>query len=182
MPMPSIQLTATKLVSNGCFLLDDGEELLMWIGRGAPPMMLNALFGAEVSSLDGLDAAQVRFCFVTMLRGSLSGIAALLSFSLATHRSRLPTRTYLPPLRHFPQMSLVRLTPEEDARLHHFNSRIHNIIDAIRSTRSLYPQLTVIREGERIEECFRWHLVEDPANFQGGNVSYTDYAQMVGAR
>ena len=76
----------------------------------------------------------------------------------------------------------VRLNAEEDAKLFNFNSRIHNIIDAIRSTRALYPQLTVIREGDRIEEVFRWRLVEDPANFAGGNVSYSDYAQMVGAR
>jgi len=76
----------------------------------------------------------------------------------------------------------VRLNAEEDAKLFNFNSRVHNIIDAIRSTRALYPQLTVIREGDRIEEVFRWRLVEDPANFAGGNVSYSDYAQMVGAR
>ena len=95
MPMPSIQLTATKLVSNGCFLLDDGEELLMWIGRGAPPMMLNALFGAEVSSLDGLDAAQVRFLFCynaprLALRYRRS------PFILASHTPLTLTHAYLP--------------------------------------------------------------------------------------
>jgi protein transport protein SEC24 len=59
MPMPCIQLTATKLVSNGCFLLDDGEELLMWIGRGAPGPMLAALFGDAVTTLDGVDTTQL---------------------------------------------------------------------------------------------------------------------------
>ncbi|RYG52437.1 hypothetical protein EON67_01230, partial [archaeon] len=48
-----VNLTAERLTSDGIFLLDNGVEMYLWIGRACPPAALNALFG--ISSLDGLD-------------------------------------------------------------------------------------------------------------------------------
>jgi protein transport protein SEC24 len=52
--MPAmVNLTAERLVPDGVLLLDNGVELLMWVGRSAPPPLLQALFG--VPSLDQYD-------------------------------------------------------------------------------------------------------------------------------
>jgi protein transport protein SEC24 len=48
-------LSAERLTPGGVFLLDDGVETYVWVGRAAPAGLLQALFG--VPSLDGLNPA-----------------------------------------------------------------------------------------------------------------------------
>jgi len=51
-------LSASVLSPQGCYLLEDGVELFLWMGREAPAGLVAALFG--VPSLAGLDAAHLQ--------------------------------------------------------------------------------------------------------------------------
>lgn len=51
----ALNLTAERLSPDGVYLLDNGVELLLWVGRAAPPQLLDALFGAP--SLEGVDVS-----------------------------------------------------------------------------------------------------------------------------
>eukprot|EP00403_Amphidinium_massartii_P034680 CAMPEP_0178446404 /NCGR_PEP_ID=MMETSP0689_2-20121128/40783_1 /TAXON_ID=160604 /ORGANISM="Amphidinium massartii, Strain CS-259" /LENGTH=893 /DNA_ID=CAMNT_0020071221 /DNA_START=45 /DNA_END=2723 /DNA_ORIENTATION=- len=48
-----LNLTSESLAQDGVFLLEDGESILMWIGRGVQPNFLSGVFG--VRSFEDLD-------------------------------------------------------------------------------------------------------------------------------
>jgi protein transport protein SEC24 len=50
-------LSAQVLSPQGCYLLDNGVESYLWVGREAPQGLVGALFGAP--SLAGADSAQL---------------------------------------------------------------------------------------------------------------------------
>lgn len=52
---PLLPLVAERTIANpqGAFLLEDGQRLLLWLGRATPPAFLQDVFGRP--SLDGLD-------------------------------------------------------------------------------------------------------------------------------
>jgi len=52
-----LNLTVDRLASNGMFLLDNGVDMYLWVGRSSDPAILNALFG--INSLEGVDMSQV---------------------------------------------------------------------------------------------------------------------------
>lgn len=52
---PSLPLTVDSLVSDGMFLLFDGVETFIWLGRAVPPSFLEAMFGC--SSFEGVDVS-----------------------------------------------------------------------------------------------------------------------------
>lgn len=47
-----------RLSPDGVFLLEDGVELFLWVGRAADPAVVSALFG--VSSVEGVDLARLQ--------------------------------------------------------------------------------------------------------------------------
>jgi hypothetical protein len=51
-------LSSEKLDQSGIFLLDDGQYLLLWVGKLAAPEAVHALFG--VPSLFGADDALLK--------------------------------------------------------------------------------------------------------------------------
>ena len=53
-----LNLSSERLVSDGMFLLDNGYDLFVWIGRAVRPTLLVDLFG--VSTLDGIDVTLLR--------------------------------------------------------------------------------------------------------------------------
>ncbi|GBG28457.1 Protein transport protein SEC24 [Hondaea fermentalgiana] len=53
-----VNLSAGSLNSSGVFLLDNGLELMLWVGRGVDPRLVQALFG--VPTLDGIDGGVLR--------------------------------------------------------------------------------------------------------------------------
>ena len=55
----SVNLSVERLTSNGIFLLDNGVDMYVWVGRSSDPASTGALFG--VSSLENADASQVSF-------------------------------------------------------------------------------------------------------------------------
>lgn len=56
--LPAIlNLCHERLTSEGLFLLENGYDLFLWIGRNVSPAILDTLFG--VSSLDGIDLSQL---------------------------------------------------------------------------------------------------------------------------
>ena len=57
LPRP-LPLTAQGLLSTGAYIVDDGAELMLWLGRGTPSEFLQAVFGWP--SLDGVDPAALR--------------------------------------------------------------------------------------------------------------------------
>ena len=52
-----LDLTIDRLASNGIFLLDNGLDMFLWVGRSSDPAILNSLFGTN--SLEGVDMSQV---------------------------------------------------------------------------------------------------------------------------
>ncbi len=52
-----LNLTVDRLASNGIFLLDNGVDMFLWVGRSSDPAILNSLFG--INSLEGVDMSQV---------------------------------------------------------------------------------------------------------------------------
>jgi protein transport protein SEC24 len=57
--LPTIlNLSHERLSSEGMFLLENGYDLFLWIGRNVSPAILDTLFG--VSSLEGIDPSQLR--------------------------------------------------------------------------------------------------------------------------
>jgi len=57
LPRACASLSSESLSSDGAFLLFDGVETMLWLGRAVPPGLIEALFGAP--SLDGIDASQL---------------------------------------------------------------------------------------------------------------------------
>uniref|UniRef100_M4BN79 Gelsolin-like domain-containing protein n=1 Tax=Hyaloperonospora arabidopsidis (strain Emoy2) TaxID=559515 RepID=M4BN79_HYAAE len=55
---PVVNLTIERLQCDGVFLLDDALSLYLWVGRSAPPELLESLFG--VPSMEGLDCSQLK--------------------------------------------------------------------------------------------------------------------------
>jgi len=53
-------LSVDRLSSNGIFLLDNGVDMYLWVGRSSDPAVTSALFG--VSSLENVDMSRVRLC------------------------------------------------------------------------------------------------------------------------
>ena len=57
--LPSVlDLTIDRLASNGIFLLDNGLDMFLWVGRSSDPAILNSLFG--MNSLEGADMSRVK--------------------------------------------------------------------------------------------------------------------------
>ena len=54
----TLNLSVDRLSSNGVYLLDNGVEMYLWVGRTANMNMMASLFG--VHSLDDVDPQQVR--------------------------------------------------------------------------------------------------------------------------
>ncbi|KAE9005561.1 Protein transport protein Sec24-like [Phytophthora rubi] len=55
---PVINLSIERLQCDGVFLLDDTLCLYLWVGRSAPPELLQSLFG--VPSMEGVDCSQLQ--------------------------------------------------------------------------------------------------------------------------
>jgi protein transport protein SEC24 len=57
--LPAIlNLSYERLNSEGIFLLENGYDMFLWVGRSVNPSVVNALFG--VTTLDGLDTSTLR--------------------------------------------------------------------------------------------------------------------------
>ncbi len=51
-------MTLFRLSTNGLFLLENGHDLFMWIGRSVNPAIISTLFG--VNSLEGADMSLLK--------------------------------------------------------------------------------------------------------------------------
>ena len=51
-------LTWNRLATDGVYLLENGMEVFLWVGRGARPALVSALFG--VPSFEGIDVTSVQ--------------------------------------------------------------------------------------------------------------------------
>jgi hypothetical protein len=94
---PSLPLTVDSLVSDGMFLLFDGVETFIWLGRAAPPSFLEAMFGC--SSFEGVDVSYVALLSVCCL---LLSFCSLFLVSVASFE-RFPCCA--------PMLSSTHLTP-----------------------------------------------------------------------
>ncbi len=57
--LPSaVGLSVERLSSEGVFLMNNGPDTFLWVGRAANPATVSALFGAE--TIDGVDISQVK--------------------------------------------------------------------------------------------------------------------------
>jgi len=122
---PFMHLAVNQMQANGVYLLEDGLNMFIWLGRAAPAGAISSLFG--VGSLDGVDVSHV---------------------------------------------NLIRRDANKDA----MNARINAICDAIREGRALHQRLQVVRQGDAKDRFFQIRLVEDRAQFPGGQRSYQEFA------
>ena len=56
---PSFNLSSEKLESHGCYLLENGQQILLWIGKGAVPQLCKDLLG--VNSVNEVTSGQVNY-------------------------------------------------------------------------------------------------------------------------
>eukprot|EP00941_MAST-03F_sp_MAST-3F-sp1_P005150 g5150.t1 len=57
--MPAIMnLSITRMTSDGCYLMDDGTQIFLWLGRACLPEIAKNLFGLE--TLDGVDCTKLQ--------------------------------------------------------------------------------------------------------------------------
>ena len=147
-------LSAATLTADGMALLDDGVEMFLWVGRAVDPSLLNSLFG--VPSLDTVDCSKVRRHLWLCGCGCVA-VAVCVMWS-----SRL-----------------VCLCPQlvVQPRDNDFSRRVCALLSALRESCSQQPKLHVVRAGQNnaAEVRFLWRLVEDPASYPGGKISYKDF-------
>ena len=74
---------------------------------------------------------------------------------------------------------LVCLCPQlvVQPRDNDFSRRVCALLSALRESCSQQPKLHVVRAGQNnaAEVRFLWRLVEDPASYPGGKISYKDF-------
>ena len=73
----SVRLTVDSLTSNGIFLLDNGLDMFLWVGRSSDPAILNSLFGTN--SLEGVNMSEIKLQtsgndFASRLNGVVSAL------------------------------------------------------------------------------------------------------------
>ena len=148
-----VNLSVDRLASNGIFLLDNGVDMFMWVGRSVDPAVMSSLFGLE--SLEGIDETQVS------IRSDDEIITSEQCARYSDHGS----------------LSLqVKL--RESGSDH--ASRLHTIVSALRDEKNTIAKVNIVREGDDAkEQRFFWYLVEDRASFQGGTYNYSEFVQMV---
>lgn len=56
---PAHNLSSEKLESHGCYLIENGQQILLWIGKGAVPQLCKDLLG--VTSIQEVKSGQVIF-------------------------------------------------------------------------------------------------------------------------
>ena len=56
-----VNLSVERLSSDGIFLLDNGVDMFMWVGRSVDPVVMSSLFGME--TFDGIDTSKVSIYF-----------------------------------------------------------------------------------------------------------------------
>jgi protein transport protein SEC24 len=54
---PTMNLSSEKLEPHGCYLVENGHEILLWIGKNAVPLLCKDLLG--VSSVQEIQSGQV---------------------------------------------------------------------------------------------------------------------------
>ncbi len=95
LPSP-INLSVERLSSEGVFLLDNGIDAYIWVGRASNPAIVSALFGVE--SIDNIDPSQL------ILNSSGNDLASRLgSIIQALHEDEDP---YLPSVA--PKIQIIR--------------------------------------------------------------------------
>ena len=59
---PALNLTTERLEPHGCYLLENGQDIFLWIGRGVVPQLCVDLFG--VKGYDALQSGKVNETFI----------------------------------------------------------------------------------------------------------------------
>lgn len=59
---PALNLTAERIEAHGCYLLENGQNIYLWIGRGVVPQLCMDLFDAN--SYEALRGGKVSTPFI----------------------------------------------------------------------------------------------------------------------
>jgi protein transport protein SEC24 len=149
--LPAIlNLSHERLTSEGMFLLENGYDLFLWIGRNVSPAIINTLFG--VNTLEGADLSELS------IQSDSSDYSSRLNTIIEALREE---RT-----RHL-QLHFIR---EGDGHAEAFFSRFLVEDRLVYSVLSFYLlSLPLIALFSKLISCFR------RANFTGGTFSYVEY-------
>jgi protein transport protein SEC24 len=69
MPAP-IRLSADQIAPEGLYLVEDGTQIIMYVGKLCPPLLLQAVFG--INSLDGMDGSGLMLPLLDASSGPMS--------------------------------------------------------------------------------------------------------------
>jgi protein transport protein SEC24 len=65
---PRLNLTGEKLEPHGCYLLENSQNIYIWVGRGVVPQLCMDLF--DVKSYEGLRGGKVMWHFQSLVFNS----------------------------------------------------------------------------------------------------------------
>ena len=147
-----LSLTVDQLSSDGIYLLDNGIDLYIWVGRSADQNYVTSLFG--VPSLENVDSPQVSTLNSVF---SDSENVSLTSF--------------------IPQIGIQKGGDDYSSRVSAITEALReDPADPFVIT----SKIQVVPEGDgHMEPRFFWFMVEDRASFQGGTFSYEDFMNFV---
>lgn len=171
-PVPDkLWLSAEKLEPEGVFLLENGAEAFVYVGKAAPPALLQALFGER--PLGGAAGQGLR-------SGALCrrAVRALGASTGPSHHGSHPARCRHPhphpagvPSLDAADPSRPLLLPELDTPL---SAAVRGLLDEVRRQRAAYLRLRIVRRGDAAaEQAFYNALVEDRSPAAG--MSYVEY-------
>jgi len=95
---PMLNLTTESMTPDGVFLLEDGMEMLMWIGRSIDPNICSQIFG--ISSLDELDCEFAEYAISSAAQGNGKLAQKIMSIIEAIRVERSPGTMRLQCMRH----------------------------------------------------------------------------------
>lgn len=155
--------------AQGIYLLENGLEAFIYVGKAVPPATLQALLGActacrRAGAAEGAGLAQAQ-------RLQAMGLLSPSPCTLPPHppTPANPTPAGIPALEAAdPQRPLA--LPELSTPL---NAAARALLDELRRQRTAYLRLRVLRRGDPLEPVFYSALVEDRA--PAGGMSYVEH-------
>ena len=187
---PRTALAGERVDARGCYLVDDGNRCLLWLGKMCDPAFVLGVFGKGLSHFH---APPTRLPILvpegTVIPSALTcpakGRLYLCPYSScegritsARTRTRIDyylTLLFLQPGPSGPPGPDVDFDlPETDGEL---NSRVRCVLDEVnaRAANGCHSTITVIAQGHPSEALLFPHLVEDRGAGGAGAMSYADF-------
>ena len=168
MPVPDkLWLSAEKVEPEGVYLLENGFEAWVFVGKSVDPATCQALFGERGREQS---AVHRRWTALPNFSGRLQPSHHCVAYSNVSSHPLPNLPIGLPSLEALDPQQAVPL-PALDTPL---SRKVHALLNEVRRQRSAYLRLRVVRRGDAATEpAFYAALVEDRSPISGA--SYVEY-------